>query len=174
MSGKIGSQLEQGQQTTAQGQIRPTFCSYLLLFSQSVVPDSAIPWTAAHQASLCFTISLSLLKLTSIESMMPINISSSVAPFSSCLQSFPASGSFPMCQFGIRWPKYWSFIFSISPSNEYSGLISFTIDWFDLLAVQGTPKSLFQYFSSRASILWHSAFFMVQPKHDYWKNHSFG
>ena len=73
----------------------------------------------------------------------------------------------------IRWPKYWSFSFSISPSNEYSGLISFRIDWLDLLAVQGTLKSLLKHRSSKASILWCSAFFIVQLSHDYWKNHSF-
>ena len=76
----------------------------------------------------------------------------------------------------IRWPKYWNFSFSISPSNEYLGLISFRTDWFNLLAVQGTLKSLLQHHSLKSSILWHSAFFMVQlsPVHDYWKNHSFG
>ena len=88
-------------------------------------------------------------------------ISSSVTPFSSWPQSFPASGSFH-----IRWPKYWSFSFSISPSNEYSGLISFRIDWYDLLAAQGT-LSLLQHHSSKASILWHSVFFMVQLSHPY-------
>ena len=89
-------------------------------------------------------------------------ISSSVIPFSSCLQSFPASGSFPvMLALRIRWPKYWSFSFSISPSSEYSGLISFRIDWFDLIAVQGTLKSLLQHHSSKASMLQHSASFMV-------------
>ena len=86
-------------------------------------------------------------------------ISSSVVPFSSCLQSFPASGSFPMSQF---FAKYWSFSISIRPSNEYSGLISFRIDWFDLLAVQGTLKSYLQHHSSKASILCCSAFFIVQ------------
>ena len=94
-------------------------------------------------------------------------ISSSVVPFSSCPQSLPASGSFPMCQLCIRWPKYWSFSFSISSSNGYSGLISFRIDWLDLLAVQGTLKSLLQYHSSKASTLYHSAFFMVQLSHPY-------
>ena len=85
-----------------------------------------------------------------------------------CLQSFPASGTFQMSQFfPIRWPKYWSFSFSISPSNEYSGLISFRIDWFDLLAVQGTLKSLLQHHSSKASILWLTAFFLVQLLHLY-------
>ena len=87
-------------------------------------------------------------------------MSSSVAHFSFCPQSFPASHSFPMIQlFTIRWPKYWSFSFSISPSNEYSGLISLRIDWFDLFVVQGTLKSLLQHHSSKASIFSHSAFF---------------
>ena len=95
-------------------------------------------------------------------------ISSSVVPFSSCLQSFPASGSFPLRRFlHISWPKYWSFSFSISPSNEYSRLISFRIDWFDLFAVQGTFKSLLQNHSSKALILAYSAFFMGQLSHSY-------
>ena len=93
-------------------------------------------------------------------------ISSSVIPFSSCLQTFPASGSFPMkSALCIRWPKYWNF--SISPSKEYSGLISFRIDWFDLPAVQGTLKSFLQRHSSKASILWCSASFIVQFSHPY-------
>ena len=93
-------------------------------------------------------------------------ISPSVVPFSSRLQFLPASGSFKsdLC---IRWPKCWSFCFNISPSNEYSGLISFRMDWSDLLAVQGTLKSLLQHHSSKASILWHSAFFTVQLSHLY-------
>ena len=103
-------------------------------------------------------------------------ISSSVAPFSSCLPSiFPSIRVFSSkSAFRIRWPKYWSL--SISPSNEYSGLISFRIDCFDLLAVQGTPKSLLQYHNLKASILWHSAFFTIQLSsvRGYWKNHSFG
>jgi len=92
-----------------------------------------------------------------------------VIPFFSCLQSFPASGSFPMNQFFTSggWPKYWSFSFSFSPCNAYSGLISFRIDWFDLLAVQGTLKSLLQHHSSKASILQRSAFFMIQLSHPY-------
>ena len=94
-------------------------------------------------------------------------ISSSVFPFSSCPQSFPASGSFPESVLLIRWPKYWSFSFSISPSNEYSGLIFFRIDLFDLLAVQGTLKSLLQNHSSKASILQRSTFFIVQLSHPY-------
>ena len=94
-------------------------------------------------------------------------ISSSVVPFSSCPQSFPASGSFQESALRIRWPKYWSFSFSISPSNEYSRLISFRMDWLDLLAVQGTLKSLLQHHSSKASILRRSAFFIVQLSHPY-------
>ena len=95
------------------------------------------------------------------------NILSSVVPFSSCPQSFPASGSFPMSQLFARWSKYWSFSFSISPSNEYSGVISFRMDWLDLRAVQGALKSLLQHHSSKASILWRSAFFIVQLSHPY-------
>ena len=94
-------------------------------------------------------------------------VSSSVIPFSSCLQSYPLSGSFKV-RWGhlrIRWPKYWSFSFSISPSNEYSGLISFLMDWLDLLAVRGTLKNLLQCHSSKASILWCSAFFTIQLPH---------
>ena len=93
-------------------------------------------------------------------------ISSSVIPFSSCLQYFP-TGSFKMRVLHIRWPKYWSFSFSISPFSEYSGLISFRMDWLDVLAVQGTLKSLLQHHSSKASILRHSGFFTVQLLHPY-------
>ena len=92
-------------------------------------------------------------------------ISSSVVPFSSCFQSFPASETFP--SLFMRWPKYWSFNFSISPSNEHPGLISFRMDWLDLLAVQGTLKSLLQHHSSKLSILQRSAFFTVQLSHPY-------
>ena len=93
-------------------------------------------------------------------------ISSSVLLFSSCLQSFPESGSFPSeLSLHIKWPKYWSFSFSINPPSEYSGLISFRIDWFDLLAVQGTLKSLLQHHGSKTSILWCSAFFLIQLWH---------
>ena len=95
-------------------------------------------------------------------------ISSSVIPFSSCLQSFPASGSFSNeSVLRMRWPKYWSFSFSISPSNEYSGLISFRMDWLDLLAILGNLNRLLQHYSSKASILWCSAFLMVQLSHFY-------
>ena len=116
----------------------------------------AAAWTAARQASLSIIHSPSVLKLMSIELLMSSNHLTSVTPFSSCLQSFP-----------VRWPKFWSFSFSISPSNEYSELISFRIDWLDLLAVQGTLKSLLQHQSSKASILRHSAFFIVQLSHPY-------
>ena len=128
----------------------------------------ATPWIAGYQASLSITNSQSSLRLMSIKSVMPLAISSSVIPFSSCPQSLPASGSFPMSQlFRMRWPKYWSFSLSISPSNEHPGLISFRIDWLDLLAVQGTVKSLLQYHSSKASILRLSAFFTVQFSNPY-------
>ena len=120
-----------------------------------------------RQASLSITISLSLLKLISTESVMPSNISSSVAPFSSCPQFFPSirvfSSESALC---IRWSKYWSFSFSISPSSEYSGLISFRIDWFDLLADQRTLNIL-QQNSLKTSILQCSAFIIVQLSHPY-------
>ena len=127
----------------------------------------ATPWISAHQASLSFTISLNLLKLMSIESVMPSNPLILDRPLL-LLSSFPASGSFPMSRLlCIMWPTYWSFSCSISPSDEYSGLISFRIDWLDHLTVQGTLKSLLQHHSSKASVLWHSAFFMVQLLHPY-------
>ena len=113
------------------------------------------PRTAARQASLSITNSWSLLKLTSIKSVMPSNHLILCHPLLLLPSIFPSIGSL------IRWPKYWSFSFSISPSNEYSGLIFFRIDWFNL-AVQGTLKSLLQHHSSKTSVLWHSAFFMVQ------------
>ena len=100
----------------------------------------------------------------SIESVKPSNHLISVIPFSSQLQSCPASDESVLC---IRWPKYWHFSFSISPSNEYSGLISFRMDWLDLLAVQGTLKSLLLHHSSKASILQLTAFFIIQLSHPY-------
>ena len=103
----------------------------------------------------------------SIKSVMPSSHLISVVPFSSCPQSLPASGSFPMSQLCMRWPKYWSYSFSISPSNEQPGLISFRMDWLDLLAVQETLKSLLQHHSSKASIFQCSAFFTVQLSHPY-------
>ena len=121
--------------------------------SLSRVQLFATPWTTVCQASLSITNSQSLNSCPSSWWCHPI-ISSTVIPFSSCLQSFPVSGSFHMSQFfTIRWPKYCNFSFSISPSSEYSGLISFRMDWLDLLAVQGTLKSLLQNHSSNSSIL---------------------
>ena len=134
------------------------------------------PWTAALQASLYLTISQSLPKSMSIESVMPSNhlilchlllLLPSISP---SIRVFSKESALH-----IRWPKYWSFSFNISPFSEHSGLISFRLDWLDLLAVQGTLKSLLQYHSSKASVLRHSAFFIVQLSytiHDCWKNHS--
>ena len=133
------------------------------------------PWTTAHQASLSITNSWSLLKLMSIELVMPSNHLILCRPLLLLPPIFPSirvfSNESALC---IRWPKFWSFSFNISLSNEYSGLISFRMDWLDLFAVQGTLKSLLQHHSSKASILLHSAFFTVQVRsiHDYWKNHS--
>ena len=116
----------------------------------------------------------SLLKLMYIESVMTSNPLILCHPLLLLLSSFPSIRVFSNeSALGSRWPKYWSFSFSISPSNEYSGLISFTTDRFDLLAVEGTLKSLLQHHNSKPSILGHSAFFMVQLSHPYWKNHSF-
>ena len=126
------------------------------------------PWTAALQASLSFTISWSSLKLTSVESVMPSNHIVLCHPLLLLPSLFPIIRIFSMSQvFHIRWPKYWSFSFSISPSNEYSGLISFRIEQFHPLAIQVTLKSLLQHHSSKASILQHSAFFMVQLSYPY-------
>ena len=134
----------------------------------SLIQLFATPWTAAHQASLSFTISQSLLKLTSIELVIPSNRLVLWRPLVSSLQSFPVSEFFSNdLVLHIRRPKYWSFSFCISHSNEYSGLISFRVDWFDPLAVQGTLKSIFQHHSSKASFLRCSAFFTVQFSHPY-------
>ena len=139
-----------------------------MLFSHSVVSDSATPWTEAFQASLSFTTSQSLLKFMSIESIMPSSHLVLCHPFLLLPSIFPSIRDFSNeLAVHMRWPKYWSFNFSVSPSNEYSELISFRIDWFYLLAVQGTLKSLLQCHSSKASILWCSAFFMVQLSHPY-------
>ena len=153
------------------------------MFSSSVLSDSlwlfVIPWAPqeAIHASLSFTISQCLLKLMSTESVMPSNHLILCCPFLLLPSIFPSIRVFSkMSVLCIRWPKYQSFSFSISPSNEYSGLISFRIDWFDLLAVQGTLKNLLQHHSSKASILWHSAFFYgpaFTSIHDYWENHTF-
>ena len=125
-------------------------------------------WSTVHQASLSFTIFQSLLKLVSIESVMPSNRLILCRPLLLLPSVFPSIQIF-FNEFAlrIRWPTYWSFSFSISPSSEYSGLISFRIDWLDLFAVQGTLKSLLQHHRSKASILRRSAFFIIQISHSY-------
>ena len=128
----------------------------------------ATPWTAACQASLSITNSQSLLKLMSIESMMPSNHFILCHPLLFPPSIFHSIRVFSKESVLIRWLKDWSFSFNISPSNEYSGLISFRMYWFDLLAVQGTLKSLLQHYSSKASILQCSAFFIVQLSHPYY------
>ena len=137
-------------------------------FSHSVMSDSATPWTAARQASLSSTNSWSLFKLISIESVMPSNHLILCYPLLFLLSIYPRikvfSSKSVLC---IRWLKYWSFSFCISISHHYLGLISFRIDWLDLLTVQGTLKNLLQHHISKASIPWRSAFFMVQLSHPY-------
>ena len=132
----------------------------------------ATPWTAACQTSVSFINSQSLLKLKSIGSEMPSNHLILCRPLLLLPSVFPSirvfSNGLVLC---IRWPKDWSFSFTISPSSEYSGLSSFRIDWFDLLAVQGTLKSLLQHHSSKASVLRRSAFFMVQLSHLFLTSH---
>ena len=137
-------------------------------FSRSVVSDSATPWTAAHQASLSITNSRSPPKPMSIELVMPYNNLILCRPLL-LLPSIPPSIRVfsNKSALRMRWPKYWSFSFSISPSSEHPGLISFRMDWVDLLAVQGTLKSLLQHHSSKASILQCSTFFTVQLSHPY-------
>ena len=135
-----------------------------------------LAWTAAYQVSPSFTISWNLLKLTPIESVMPSNLLILCHPLLLQPSIFPSIRVFSHeSAFFIRWLKYWSFSFSISPSNEYSGLISFRMNWLGLLAVQGTLKSLLQHHSSKASILRCLAF-LYRPAltaiHDHWKNHS--
>jgi len=146
-------------------EIRATFLSVQLL---SHVQLFATPWTVTRQASLFLTNTQSLFRLMSIELVMPSN-HLILCPFSSHLQSFPASIRVFSNEsvLRIRWPKYWHFSFSINPSKEYARLISFRMDWLDLLAVQGTLKSLLQHHSSKASILWCSAVFIVQLSHPY-------
>ena len=137
----------------------------------------ATPWTAACQASLSITNSRSLLKLTSIELVMPWNHLILCHPLLLLPSIFPSVRVFSNeSALHIRWPKYWNFSFNIWPSNEHSGLISFRMDCLDLLAVQGTLKNLLQHHSSKASILWPSAFFTVNLLHPYMtigENHSF-
>ena len=134
--------------------------SHVLLF--------VTPWTAARQASLSITNSWSPPKPMSIESVMPSSHLILCHPLLLLPSIFPSIRVFSNeSALRIRWPKYWSFSFHISPSNEHPGLISFRMDWLDLLAVQGTLKSLLQHHSSKASIFWHSAFFIVQLSHPY-------
>ena len=132
----------------------------------SCVQLFARPWTSAHQASLRITNSWSPPKPMSIELVMPSNHLILCRPLLLLPSIFPSirvfSNESALC---IRWPKYWSFSFNIGPSNEHPGLISFRMDWLDLLAVQGTSKSLLQHHSSKASILWHSSFFLQSNSH---------
>ena len=152
--------------------IQIKYIHIIIIFSSvqslSYVRLFVTPWTEAHQASLSITNSWSLPKLMSIESVMPskhLILCHPLLLFPSIFSSIRVfSNESVLC---IRWPKYWSFSFSISPFNEYPGLISFRIDWLGLLAVQGTLKSLLQHHSSKASILWCSAFFIVQLSHQY-------
>ena len=140
----------------------------LLFFGCSVMSDSGIPWTVVYQGFRSFTISWSLLKVISIESMMPSNYLILSCPLLLLPSISPSirffSKELALC---IRWPKYWSFSFSISPSSEHSVFISFGIDWLDLLIVQGTLSSLLQHCGSKASVLWHSTFFVFQLSHLY-------
>ena len=144
----------------------------IVVESLSCVWLFSTPWAAARQASLSFAVSWSLLRFMSIKLVMLSNHLILCHPFLLLLSIFPSIRVFSNELALHRWPKYWSFRFKISPSNEYSRLISLRIDWFDLLAVS---KSLLQHLNSKASILWWSAFFMVQltSVHNYWKNHSF-
>ena len=154
-------------------QLRKEFSS---VQSLSRVRLFATPWTTAHQASLSITISQSSSKPMSIESVMPSNHLLLYHPLLFLPSIFPSIRVFSNeSDLRIRWPKYWSSSFNISPTNEHPGLISFRMDWLDLLAVQGTLKSLLQHHSSKTSILQRSAFFIsptLTSIHDHWKNHS--
>ena len=142
------------------------YFGYSVQFIRSAVSDSATPWTAARQVSLSITNSWSLLKLMSIELVTPSNHLILCHPLLLLPSIFPSIRVFSNeSVLRIRWPRYWNFSFSISPSNEYSGLISFRMDWLDLLVVQGTLKSLLQHHSSKASVPRRSAFFIVQLSH---------
>ena len=147
-----------------------SFYNYIFSSVQSLscVRTFATPWTAARQASLSITNSQSSPKPTSIESVMPSNHLILCRPFLLLPSIFPSTRVLSdESALRIRWPKYWSFSFNISPTNEHPELISFRMDWLDLLAVQGTLKSLLQNHTSKASILWHTAFFIVQLSHPY-------
>ena len=148
---------EKKNEDTAQSQ---QLCFSSVQFNRSVVSDSAIPWIATWQASLSITNSWSSPKLMCIESVMPSSHLILCHPFLLLPSIPPRIKVFSNeSTLRMRWPKYWSFSFSISPSNEHPGLVSFRMDWLDLLAVQGTLKSLLQHHRSKASILWRSAFF---------------
>ena len=135
---------------------------FVLVQSLSRVWIFATTWTAACQASLSITISWSLLRLMCIESVMPSNHLILCCPLLFLPSIFPSIRVFTNeLALHVKWPKYWSFSFNISPSNEFSGLISYRTDWFYLLAVQGTLKSLLQHHCSKALILWHSAYFII-------------
>ena len=137
-------------------------------FSHSVVSDSLRPHELQHTRPPCPSPTPRVHpNPCPLSQWCHPTVSSSVVPFSSCPHYFPAWGSFPMSQLCMRWPKYWSFSFNISPSNEHPGLISFRMDWLDLLAVQGTLRSLLQHHSSKVSIFQRSAFFIVQLSHPY-------
>ena len=156
-------------------QQRTRIYSHSAQFSCSVVSNSVTSWSAAHEAFMSITNSQSLFKLMSIESVMPSNhlITCRLLLLLSIFPSIRVFSNESVLH--NKWPKYWSFSFSISPSSEYSGLISIRIAQFDLLAVQGTLKSLLQHHSSKPSILWYQ--FLYGPTlisiHNYWKNHSF-
>ena len=167
--GRVGIDVFMNPQTdTLSGPDEPPPLQFSSVQSLSHVQHFATPWTVAHQASLSITNSQSLPKLMSITSVMPSNHLILCRPLLLLPSIFPSIRVFPNeSVLPIRWPKYWSFSFSISPSNEYSGLISFRMDWLNLLAVQGTLKSLLQHHSSKASILQHSAFIIVQVSHPY-------
>ena len=144
------------------------FIQFSSVQSLSHVQLLATPWTAAHQASLSITNSWSLPKIMSIESVMPSNHLILCHPLILLASIFPSIRVFSNeSSLHIRWPKYWSFSFSISPSNEHSGLTSFRMDWLDFLAVQGTLKCLLQHYSTKASVLQCSVFFMLQLSHPY-------
>ena len=148
-------------------EVRPPFHSFVVLQLLSQV-RLCNPMDCSMPSSLCFTVSRSWHKLMSIESVMPSNHLILCRPLLLLSSIFPSVRVFSSeSAFCIKWPKYWSFSFSISPSKEHPGLISFRMDWLDLLAVQGTLKSLFQYHSSKASIFWHPAFFILQLSHPY-------
>ena len=155
--------------TTREVPSQGAFNRYLVIFQPlSGIHLFVIPWTAACRAPLSFTISWSLLRFMSIKSVLLSNHLILCCPLLLWPSVFPSIRVFSSeLALRIRWPKYWSFSFSISPSSEYSGLISFRIGWFDLLAVQGTLKSFLQHHNSKASILYHSAFFMVQLLYPY-------